>query len=116
MIAKILLTVKHSNSKLSMPSVLSKPLYPNKVHSAQLAVTKTVDGLTVEGVYNGDKFKVTMKIYHEGVEVLIESRNGRMKSEILQDVMLSLEASGIMDAARIIADSRYRATAADPST
>ena len=99
MIAKILLTVKHSNSKLSMPSVLSKPLYPNKVHSAQLAVTKTVDGLTVEGVYNGDKFKVTMKINHEAVEVLVETRNGRMKFEILQYVAFGLQAKGIMDIA-----------------
>lgn len=80
-----------------MPSIHSK--LKSRAHSAQLAITKTTNGLIVEGIHSGDKFKVTMKINpdpRKPVEACVETRNKDNETDILQDVMLSLESAGII--------------------
>jgi hypothetical protein len=83
-----------------MPSIHAKP--KSRAHSAQLAITKTADGLIVEGIHRGDKFKITMKSNdpRNPVEarqrISLETRNMDNESEILQDVILSLESAGII--------------------
>jgi hypothetical protein len=87
-----------------MPSIHAKPRHAkpkSRAHSAQLAITKTADGLIVEGIHRGDKFKITMKNpdprnpVEARQRISLETRNMDNESDILQDVILSLGSAAL---------------------